>query len=137
MVQLKKKCYRTLKIWFSIKHHFGITKKELISHLIKPTNIRLLYSLEGQRVQLKMVTITTTKMRILVQIHFYFYFFFLFIFFFSSYNVWKHVRYPVLIGRQPGGDNTVSVPEGGTATPGTTKQLLPPDRVLRESYIYI
>ena len=35
------------------------------------------------------------------------------------------------------GDNTVSVAQGGTATPGATKQLLPPDRVLRESYIYI
>ena len=35
------------------------------------------------------------------------------------------------------GDNTVSVAQGGTATPGTTKQLLPPDRVLRELYIYI
>ena len=35
------------------------------------------------------------------------------------------------------GDNTDSVAQGGTATPGTTKQLLPPDRVLRESYIYI
>ena len=34
------------------------------------------------------------------------------------------------------GDNTVSVAQGGTATPGATKQLLPPDRVLRESYIY-
>ena len=34
------------------------------------------------------------------------------------------------------GDNTVSVAQGGTATPGSTKQLLPPDRVLRESYIY-
>ena len=34
-------------------------------------------------------------------------------------------------------DNTVSVAQGGTATPGATKQLLPPDRVLRESYIYI
>ena len=32
------------------------------------------------------------------------------------------------------GDNTVSVAQGGT---GTTKQLLPLDRVLRESYIYI
>ena len=30
------------------------------------------------------------------------------------------------------GDNTVSVAQGGTATPGATKQLLPPDRVLRE-----
>ena len=35
------------------------------------------------------------------------------------------------------GDNTVSVAQGGTATPGATKQLLPPDRVLRELYIYI
>ena len=35
------------------------------------------------------------------------------------------------------GDNTVSVAQGGTDTPGATKQLLPPDRVLRESYIYI
>ena len=35
------------------------------------------------------------------------------------------------------GDNTVSVAQGGTATPGATKQLLPPDRVLRKSYIYI
>ena len=29
-------------------------------------------------------------------------------------------------------DNTVSVAQGGTATPGATNQLLPPDRVLRE-----
>ena len=35
------------------------------------------------------------------------------------------------------GDNTVSVAQGVSATPGATKQLLPPDRVLRESYIYI
>ena len=43
------------------------------------------------------------------------------------------------------GDNTFSVAPGGTATPGTTMQLLPPDRVLRELslslslsiYIYI
>ena len=35
------------------------------------------------------------------------------------------------------GDNAVSIAQGGTATPGATKQLLPPDRVLRESYIYI
>ena len=27
------------------------------------------------------------------------------------------------------GDKTVSVAQGGTATPGATKQLLPPDRV--------
>ena len=30
------------------------------------------------------------------------------------------------------GDNTVSVAQGSAATPGATKQLLPPDRVLRE-----
>ena len=35
------------------------------------------------------------------------------------------------------GDNTVSVAQGGTATPGATNQLLPPDRVLRELYICI
>ena len=35
------------------------------------------------------------------------------------------------------GDNTVSVAQDGTPTPGATKQLLPPDRVLRELYIYM
>ena len=36
------------------------------------------------------------------------------------------------------GDNTVSVAQGGTATPGVTKQLLPPDRVFKRIiYIYI
>ena len=30
------------------------------------------------------------------------------------------------------GDNRVSVAQGGTATPGATKQLWPPGRVLRE-----
>ena len=35
------------------------------------------------------------------------------------------------------GDNTVSVAQGGTATPGATKQLLPPDRVFKRIiYIY-
>ena len=29
------------------------------------------------------------------------------------------------------GDNTVSVAQGGTATPGATEQLLPPDRVFK------
>ena len=36
------------------------------------------------------------------------------------------------------GDNTVSVAQGGTATPGATKQLLSPDRVFKKIiYIYI
>ena len=35
------------------------------------------------------------------------------------------------------GNNTVSVAQGTTAAPGATKQLLPPDRVLKELYIYI
>ena len=36
------------------------------------------------------------------------------------------------------GDNTVSVARGGSATPGTTKQLLPPDRVFKRNiYLYI
>ena len=34
------------------------------------------------------------------------------------------------------GDNTVSVAQGGTATPGATEQLLPPDRVLKKIYVY-
>ena len=35
------------------------------------------------------------------------------------------------------GDNTVSVAQGGTATPGATKQLLPLDRVFKRIiYIY-
>ena len=35
------------------------------------------------------------------------------------------------------GDTTVSVAQGGTATPVATKQLLPPGRVLIQLYIYI
>ena len=35
------------------------------------------------------------------------------------------------------GDNTILVAQGGTTIPGATKQLLPPDRVLKELYIYI
>ena len=36
------------------------------------------------------------------------------------------------------GDNTFSVAQGGTATPGATKQLLPPDRVFKRNiYLYI
>ena len=36
------------------------------------------------------------------------------------------------------GDNTVSVAQGGTATPGTTKQLLLLDRVFKRNiYLYI
>ena len=35
------------------------------------------------------------------------------------------------------GDNTVSLAQGGTATTGATKQLLPPERVSKKIYIYI
>ena len=35
------------------------------------------------------------------------------------------------------GDNTVSVAQGGTASPGATKQLLLPDWVFKNIYIYI
>ena len=34
------------------------------------------------------------------------------------------------------GDNTVSVAQGGTATPGATEQLLPPDRVFKKKSMY-
>ena len=70
-----------------------------------------------------------------IYIYIYIYIFFFF-FKFSSYNVWKHVLYHILISRHPGVITQFSVAQGGTATPGATKQLLPPDRVLRESYIY-
>ena len=35
------------------------------------------------------------------------------------------------------GDYTVSVAQGSNATPGATKQLMPPYRELKELYIYI
>ena len=35
------------------------------------------------------------------------------------------------------GDNTVLVAQGGTATPGATEQLLPPDRVFKKKKIYV
>ena len=35
------------------------------------------------------------------------------------------------------GDNSVSVAQGSTATPGATKQLSPLDRVPKELYMYI
>ena len=54
--------------------------------------------------------------------------------FFLSYNVWKHVS----LSAANQSDNTVLVAQGGTATPGTTKQLLPPDRVFKRNiYPYI
>ena len=46
------------------------------------------------------------------------------IIFFSSYNVWKH---PTPDQPPTRVINTVSVAQGGTATPGATKQLLSPD----------
>ena len=41
-----------------------------------------------------------------------YYFTYIYIYF-SSYNMWKHVRYSVLISRRHQGDNTVSVAQGG------------------------
>ena len=39
---------------------------------------------------------------------------------------------------QTRGDNTVSVAQGGTATPGATEQLFPPDRLFKRIiYIYM
>ena len=35
------------------------------------------------------------------------------------------------------GDNTVSVSQGGTVTPGAAKQLFPSDRIFSVLYIYI
>ena len=58
-------------------------------------------------------------------------------FFFSSYNV-KTGEIPCPHQPPTRGDNIVSVAQGGTATPGATKQLLPPDMVFKRIiYIYI
>ena len=61
---------------------------------------------------------------------------YIFVFFFIIQRV-KARAIPCLHQPPTSGDNTVSVAQGGTATPGATKQLLPPDRVLRELYICI
>ena len=52
--------------------------------------------------------------------------------------MWKHVRYPNQGNNTAAnqGGNTVSVAQGGSATPGATKQLLPPDRVFKRN-IYL
>ena len=63
----------------------------------------------------------------------------LFLFFkFLNFFIIQHVKARAIpCPHQPPtrGDNTGSVAQGSTATPGATKQLL--DRVLRELYIYI
>ena len=62
--------------------------------------------------------------------HFCLFFYFCYIFFIIQCVKARAIAGP----HQPPtrGDNTVSVAEGVTAIPGATKQLLPPDRVLRE-----
>ena len=39
---------------------------------------------------------------IYIYIHMFFIYTYIYIYFFSSYNVWKHVRHPSFISRQPG-----------------------------------
>ena len=55
----------------------------------------------------------------------------MYIFFFSSYNVGSTCD-TLASSAANQGDNTVSVAQGGTATPGATEQLLPPDRVFKK-----
>ena len=65
-----------------------------------------------------------TYVDIYMCIYIYFFFFF----------IMQHVKVcaiPSSAANQ--GDNPVSVAQGGTATPGTTKQLLPPDRVFKKN----
>ena len=71
---------------------------------------------------------------IIINIAFIFFFFF---FFFFIIQRMKARAIPCPHQLPTRGDNTVSVAQGGTVTPGATKQLLPPVRVLREFYIYI
>ena len=69
--------------------------------------------------------------------HTYIYIYIFFFFFFIIQHVKAHA---ILCPHQPPtrGDNTVSVAQGGNATPGATKQLLPPDRVFKRNiYLYI
>ena len=70
---------------------------------------------------------------ILKYIHMYIY---IYIFFFTICV--KVCAMPCPHQLPTGGVNTVSVAQDNTATPGTTKQLLPPDRVFKRIiYIYI
>ena len=59
----------------------------------------------------------------------------------QHYKLWikGKVEPSILCPHQPAtrSDNTVSVAQGGTTTPGTTKQILPLDRVFKYIYIYI
>ena len=70
-------------------------------------------------------------------LYIYIYIKYIYIFFF----IIQHMKARVIpCPHQPPtrGDNTVSVAQGGTATPGTTKQLLPPHRIFKRIvYIYI
>ena len=64
----------------------------------------------------------------------------IFIFFFFFFIIQRVKAHAIPCPHQPPtrGDNTVSVAQGSTATPGATKQLLPLDRVFeRIIYIYI
>ena len=82
------------------------------------------------------VYLQTDHIYIYIYIYFFFFNFFIYSFIFIIQRVKAHA---IPCPHQPPskGDYTVLVAQGGTATPGATKQLLPPDRVLRESYIYI
>ena len=74
-------------------------------------------------------TISKFNPKILSVIYIYIY-----IYFFFFHHTCESTCDTVLISRQPG---VITQSQGGTATPGTTKQLLPLDRVLRELYIDI
>ena len=60
-------------------------------------------------------------------------------FYICIYIYFHHTTCEITCPHQPPtrGVNKVSVAQSRTATPGANKQLLPPDWILRELYIYI
>ena len=61
---------------------------------------------------------------------------FFFFFFFFHHTTCESTYDTLASSAANQGDNTVSVAQGGTATPGATEQLLPPDRVFKRN-IYL
>ena len=81
--------------------------------------------------KLNLATINTQAQYIYIYIYIYIYWFFI---------ITTSESTPIPCSPQTPtiSDNTISVVQNSTATPGATKQLLPPDRVSRKIiYIYI
>ena len=69
-----------------------------------------------------------------IYIYIYIYIYNILFFFFFHHTTCESTCDTLASSAANQGDNTVSVAQGGTATPGATKQLLPPDRVFKRKY---